>query len=162
MLPQVSIKRLHKDAILPKRGTADSVGLDLHAYLPEPQPGRLYDSLLEKQQRKLTLFHGIVAKVHTGIAVAIPRGYYGRIAPRSGLAARFGVDVLAGVVDSDYRGELIVLVTLLSKAGAPFVVNHGDRIAQLIFERADNLDLVEVDSFDATDRGVGGFGSTGL
>lgn len=161
MLTHLKVKKLYEDARIPTRGTDQAIGLDLYAYFPEPQSGRMYDSLLESQQRKRTVYYGEVARINTGIAVAIPDGYYGRIAPRSGLAAKFGIDVLAGVIDEDYRGELVVLLTVSSRSAIPFTINHGDRIAQLILERADKLPIEVVDSLDTTDRGGGGFGSTG-
>lgn len=98
--------------------------------------------------------------VSTGLRLQIPEGYYGRIAPRSGLAANFGIDVLAGVVDSSYRGEIKVVLHNTDKEEA-FRVSMGDRIAQLIIERHYNPEFVEVEDLSATDRGSGGFGSSG-
>lgn len=100
------------------------------------------------------------ATVSTGLRLQIPEGYYGRIAPRSGLAANFGIDVLAGVVDSSYRGEIKVVLHNTDKEEA-FRVSMGDRIAQLIIERHYNPEFVEVEDLSATDRGSGGFGSSG-
>lgn len=97
--------------------------------------------------------------IPTGIAVAIPRGWYGRVAPRSGLAHNYGLDVLAGVVDSTYRGELKVI--LINHGSGDFKFEAGDRIAQLVLERCGEWDIKEVASLDETTRGVGGFGSTG-
>uniref|UniRef100_A0AC35TGF9 Deoxyuridine 5'-triphosphate nucleotidohydrolase n=1 Tax=Rhabditophanes sp. KR3021 TaxID=114890 RepID=A0AC35TGF9_9BILA len=100
------------------------------------------------------------ACISTGLKVAIPYGYYGRVAPRSGLAAKKFLDVGAGVVDSDYRGVLHVLLFNFSKED--FQVNVGDRIAQLICEKICHPEYTEVQSIDDTDRGEGGFGSTGV
>jgi dUTP pyrophosphatase len=100
------------------------------------------------------------ATVPTGLRLQIPEGYYGRIAPRSGLAHNFGIDVLAGVVDSSYRGEIKVILHNTDKEEA-FRVSMGDRIAQLIIEKHYNPDFVEVEDLDSTDRGSGGFGSSG-
>lgn len=92
--------------------------------------------------------------------MAIPEGNYGRIAPRSGLAAKNMIDVGAGVIDSDYRGEVKVLLFNLSDVD--FEVSKNDRIAQLIIEKYTPTQLVEVEELDSTVRGVGGFGSTGV
>ncbi|CAJ0918385.1 unnamed protein product, partial [Mesorhabditis belari] len=97
--------------------------------------------------------------VSTGIQVELPYGYYGRVAPRSGLAAKHFIDVGAGVVDSDYRGELKVL--LFNFGDADFTVKQGDRVAQFICERIAHVKYQEVGSLTNTDRGDAGFGSTG-
>lgn len=99
------------------------------------------------------------AVVQTDLAVAIPPGHYGRVAPRSGLAAKLFIDVGAGVIDCDYRGPLGVV--LFNHGADDFHIKPGDRIAQLILEQISNPPVVEVDDLDATDRGAGGFGSTG-
>lgn len=96
----------------------------------------------------------------TGLAFAIPVGNYGRIAPRSGLAAKHSIDVGAGVIDADYRGEVRVL--LFNHSDIDFAINEGDRIAQMIIEKYTLTDLVEVQELDDTVRGAGGFGSTGV
>jgi dUTP pyrophosphatase len=93
------------------------------------------------------------------LAIAIPEGHYGRIAPRSGLAVKNFIDVGAGVIDMDYRGP--VGVVLFNHSGDDFHIKQGDRIAQLIIEKISNPQIVEVDDLDATARGAGGFGSTG-
>lgn len=99
--------------------------------------------------------------VDTGIKVKIPEGYYGRIAPRSGLAVKQGIDVLAGVVDSGYTGEIKV-VLFNSDRNTVFEIKSGDRIAQLIIEDHFNFEFLEVsDELDTTDRGEKGFGSSG-
>ncbi len=95
----------------------------------------------------------------TGLIVEIPPGWYGRIAPRSGLAARHGVDTLAGVVDPDFRGELKALI--VNTGDAPVNFDAGERIAQLIIERAAICDYIWADELSETERGGGGFGSTG-
>lgn len=100
------------------------------------------------------------ATVPTGVRLKIPEGYYGRIAPRSGLAHKYGVDVLAGVVDSSYRGEIRVILHNTDK-NEEFRVYAGDRIAQLIVEKHYNFEFVEVEELDSTERGAGGFGSSG-
>lgn len=96
----------------------------------------------------------------TGIALEIPEGYYGRVAPRSGLAVKHGIDVLAGVVDSGYRGEIKV-VLLNTDSEKSFEIRRGDRIAQLIIEKHYNFELEEASDLTDSDRGSLGFGSSG-
>ena len=96
----------------------------------------------------------------TDLSVSVPPGTYGRIAPRSGLALRCGVDVGAGVVDSDYRGPVGVI--LFNHSDTDFSISAGDRIAQLILEKIEQADVVETDELGSTERGHGGFGSTGV
>lgn len=98
--------------------------------------------------------------VPTGIHLEIPNGFYGRVAPRSGLAHKHGIDVLAGVVDSTYRGEVKVVLHNTDRYEV-FRVSAGDRIAQLIIEKHYNFKFVEVEELRPTDRGSGGFGSSG-
>jgi dUTP pyrophosphatase len=137
----VKVKRIHPAAKLPVRGTNWSAGADLCC---------LEAFTLGPRERK---------SVPTGLIVEIPPGWYGRVAPRSGLAARHGVDTLAGVVDSDFRGELMALIVNLGDAPVSF--DAGERIAQLIIERAAICDYVWADELSETERGDGGFGSTG-
>ena len=137
----VKVKRIHPAAKLPARGTNWSAGADL--------------CCLEA----FTLGPGERKSVPTGLIVEIPPGWYGRVAPRSGLAARHGVDTLAGVVDPDFRGELMALI--VNTGEAPVSFDAGARIAQLIIERAAVCDYVWADELSATERGDGGFGSTG-
>jgi dUTP pyrophosphatase len=138
----IAVKKLRFDAIIPTRGSKDAAGLDLYAvdYITIPAGGRVL--------------------VPTGISISIPKNTYFRIAPRSGLAYKNGIDVLAGVIDSDYRGEIKVLLINLSKD--VFSIARGDRIAQGILELIDIPEVIEVESLDDTDRGSGGFGSTGV
>ncbi|KAH3744937.1 deoxyuridine triphosphatase [Pelomyxa schiedti] len=135
------VRRLSENATLPMRATPNACGYDLYSAAPIviPAMGRVL--------------------VPTDIAVAIPSGHYGRIAPRSSLALNHGIDVGAGVIDSDYRGHVQVL--LFNFAQAPFQVAKGDRIAQLIIEKISTPPIIEVESLDGTLRGDGGFGSTG-
>jgi dUTP pyrophosphatase len=140
-LPSIRIKKLHADARLPQRGTVFSAGADLSC---------LESFTLEPGQRKL---------VSTGLAIEIPPGFYGRVAPRSGLAVRHGIDVLAGVIDSDFRAE--VKVPLINFGQDPVSINAGERIAQLIIEQAAMCDYVWAEELNDTERGEGGFGSTG-
>lgn len=137
----LKFRRLNLDAVLPTRKTTDSAGYDLCS---------VEDLILDPGQR---------IAVRTGLAVAIPEGYYGRIAPRSGIALENGIDVLAGVVDSDFRGEILCLLINLDKSN--FSIKVGDRIAQLIIEKIALLTPEWEDDLDATERGEAGFGSTG-
>lgn len=136
----LQIKKLNPDAKLPKRGTANSAGYDLYS---------TETHTLEPLERKL---------FKTGLSFAIPHGLYGRIAPRSGLAFKAGIDVMAGVIDEDYRGELgIVLINL---SNTPKVLVAGTEIAQIIFEFYNVVEFKEVNELTETVRGTGGFGST--
>jgi dUTP pyrophosphatase len=144
--PRVQIKRLRPDAQLPRYMTEGAAGLDLAAALDAP----------------LTLAPGERKLVPTGLAMAIPPGWEGQVRPRSGLAAKFGVTCLnaPGTIDADYRGEVKVL--LINHGDAPFVVQHGERIAQLVIAAVGRAELVQVDELADTVRGEGGFGSTGV
>jgi len=139
----LQVKKLSANARLPVMGSKFAAGYDLHASGSEVVPAR---------GKKL---------ISTGLAFSIPHGNYGRIAPRSGLAAKNSIDVGAGVIDSDYRGEVKVLLFNLSSE-ADFQVNEGDRIAQLIIEKYTPTQLIEVETLSETVRGDGGFGSTGV
>jgi dUTP pyrophosphatase len=137
----VKVKKLREGVRLPARGSEFAAGADLSCIEPFTlQPG----------ERRL---------IPTGLAFEIPPGYYGRVAPRSGLAVRHGIDTLAGVIDADYRGECQVL--LINLSDKPVSFEAGERIAQLIIERVAACDYVWADELNDTDRGTGGFGSTG-
>jgi dUTP pyrophosphatase len=138
----LQIKLVHPDARVPNRGSLGAAGYDVTS---------VKDIIIPPGQRSI---------VPTGLHIAVPHGTYGRIAPRSGLAAKHGIDVLAGVIDEDYRGEVGVI--LVNHGSDPFVIGIGDRIAQLILEKIDVPIVVCVKDLDATDRGGGGFGSTGV
>jgi dUTP pyrophosphatase len=142
----LQFKALHEYAQLPTYGSDGAIGLDLHAVVPE------HITVLAPGERAL---------IPTGLAAAIPEGFYGRVAPRSGLAVKYGIDVLAGVIDSDYRGE--IKVALVNLGDKPFDIRTGDRIAQLVLERADRVRPVwAAGDLPSTDRGTDGFGSTGV
>lgn len=137
----LKIKKLVTNATLPTRGSSLAAGLDLYS----TEPVRL-----SPKQRAL---------VRTGLAVAVPEGYYGRIAPRSGLATKNGLDVLAGVIDADYRGEI---QCLLYNTGEETVeLPAQTKICQLIIEKIVTPAAVWADELPETDRGASGFGSTG-
>ncbi|EEH11214.1 dUTPase [Histoplasma capsulatum G186AR] len=135
------IKKLVPTARAPTRGSAFAAGYDLYCAkaIVIPAKGK--------------------ALVDTGLAIAVPDGTYGRIAPRSGLASKHFIDTGAGVIDADYRGEVKVL--LFNFSDVDFTVNEGDRIAQLVLERIYTPEVVEVEQLEESVRGAGGFGSTG-
>ncbi|KWU47588.1 dUTP diphosphatase [Rhodotorula sp. JG-1b] len=135
------VQRLSQTAQLPTRGSALAAGYDLYS-----------------AEDKTVLAQG-KALISTGLAIAVPEGTYGRVAPRSGLASKYMIDTGAGVIDADYRGEVKVLLFNLSQSD--FEVKQGDRVAQLILERIVTPDVQEVESLAETGRGAGGFGSTG-
>ena len=141
----VAFKRLpgNADLPLPAYASAGAAGFDLRA------------------AAALTIAPGAIALVPTGFAVAVPPGHELQVRPRSGLAAKHGVTVLnsPGTVDSDYRGEIAVI--LINHGTAAFAIAHGDRIAQGIIAAAPQAKMIEVTSLDDTTRGSGGFGSTG-
>jgi dUTP pyrophosphatase len=142
---QIEIRRLDPDLPLPTRQHSDDAGYDLVARVDAsiaPAGGR--------------------AIVPTGIAIAIPPGYAGFVQPRSGLALRNGVTVLnsPGLVDAGYRDELRVILVNLDPS-SEFTVRRGDRIAQLVIQRVESVEWRPVDELDDSDRGLGGFGSTG-
>jgi dUTP pyrophosphatase len=139
----VKVKILNTDAIIPKYQTNEAAGFDLH-------------SVDEK-----TIKAGERDVVKTGLAVALPRGYELQVRPRSGLALKNGITVLntPGTVDSDYRGELMVI--LLNTSKEDFAIKKGDRIAQAVIKEILQADFAVVDELDSTERGSGGFGSTG-
>ena len=151
----------------PVYGSDDAAGLDLAADLSLHTSGLTpilpgthgADGSGAPDKYKLKLYPGERVLVHTGVAVAIPSGNYGRVAPRSGLAMKFGIAEMAGVIDSDYRGELGVI--LINHGGAPIEINHGDRIAQLIIEKYTPVMVKVKKKLSASSRGGAGFGSTG-
>lgn len=140
-------KKLTSGATVPTYGSAEAAGMDLYA-----------DFSNETGSTRL-IMPGQRWAVPTGIAVALPPLHYGRVAPRSGLAFKKGVDVLAGVIDSDYRGEIKAI--LINLGGTQFVIRHGDRVAQMIITPYYTLLPEPVDELPDTERGSGGFGSTG-
>lgn len=131
---------------LPAYETKLSAGMDLRANLDEPV-------VLKSLERKL---------ISTGLFIALPSGYEAQIRPRSGLAFKYGLTVLnaPGTIDADYRGEIgVVLVNLSNDT---FEIEDGERIAQMVIAKHETVELIEVDTLDETERGAGGFGSTGI
>jgi dUTP pyrophosphatase len=140
-LELLRFKQLDPRAVLPVRGSALAAGLDVCSI----------------EELKIGPRQRVVAR--TGLAVAIPPGFYGRVAPRSGLAATSGLDVLAGVIDSDYRGEVCCL--LYNTGDEAITLPAGSKICQLIVEQIITPEATWVSELDETARGAGGFGSTG-
>ncbi|KAI3659793.1 hypothetical protein MP638_002750 [Amoeboaphelidium occidentale] len=140
-MPPLKVKRLSEDAQLPKRGSSKAAGYDLFS---------AKEMIIPAQGKAI---------VPTDISIAVPEGTYGRVAPRSGLAVKHFLDVGAGVIDEDYRGP--VGVVLFNFSQTDYKVQKGDRIAQLVLEKIMTPEVQEVEDLDATDRGAGGFGSTG-
>jgi dUTP pyrophosphatase len=137
----LNFKRLDPRATLPTRGSTSSAGLDLYSI------------------EDLSILPGKRVLARTGLAVAVPEGFYGRVAPRSGLAVKNGLDVLAGVIDSDYRGE--VCCALLNTGDETLNLEQGSRLCQLIIEQIITPVPQWANDLDVTSRGAGGFGSTG-
>lgn len=144
---QLKVKVINKSKHeLPAYSTPQSAGMDLRANIDE-------SFTLHPMERKL---------ITTGIYMALPIGYEAQIRPRSGLALKHGITVLntPGTVDADYRGEVMVLLVNLSQED--FIVNDGERIAQMVIAKHEQADFVEVTELDETDRGDGGYGHTGV
>ena len=138
--------KAEKGAVIPHYATEGAAGADISAYLSAP----------------VTLRPGESKAIPTGLFMEIPEGYEVQVRPRSGLALKHGITVLnaPGTIDSDYRGE--VKVILINHSSEAFTIHNGDRIAQIVVARVHRLPFVEVDDLSATERGEGGFGSTGV
>ena len=142
---ELPVKKLNSEAVIPESAYEGDAGIDLRS---------LVDVTLQPFERAL---------VPTGLAVAIPEGYAGFVQPRSGLALKQGLSFpnTPGLIDSHYRGELKVVAINLDPQN-PILINKGDRIAQLVIQEVPVVNLVEVKELDETDRGSGGFGSSGV
>lgn len=143
----MEVKIINKsDNQLPAYETVNSAGMDLRAYLPEGPV------TLKPMQRML---------IPTGLFMEIPEGYEGQVRPRSGLAIKNGITVLntPGTIDADYRGE--VKIILINLSDADFTINSGDRVAQIIFAKCEQMEVINVETLSETERGAGGFGHTG-
>ncbi|MGD9901463.1 MAG: dUTP diphosphatase [Spirochaetales bacterium] len=142
--PKIKFMKAHKDAIIPKFAHKSDAGMDLYA---------VENAVIKAGDFKV---------VATGLKMAMPFGYEAQIRARSGLAAKKGIGVLNGpaTIDADYRGELGVI--LINHSKDDFVIEPGDRIAQMIISKLDKFEIMEVVSLDKTRRGEGGFGSTGV
>ncbi len=145
-MEKVIVKVVREENVsLPKYETSGSAGMDVRANIEEP-------IVMGSLERVL---------VPTGLKIAIPEGYEVQVRPRSGLAIKHGITLLntPGTIDSDYRGELKVIMVNLSKD--EYVINPQERIGQLVLNKVTQMEFVEVDSLDETERGAGGFGHTG-
>ena len=145
-MTKILIKKLSKEAIIPKYETSGSSGMDISANL----------------DKEVEIFPGEKAIIPSGFSLSIPQGFEIQIRPRSGLAAKSGISVLntPGTIDADYRGEIKVILINLSKE--KFTVQNGMRIAQMIVSPVVQAKLEEVEELPKTSRGSGGFGSTGI
>lgn len=143
---KIRIKKIGRQSGLPNYETSGSAGMDLSASLEE-------SIVLEPGERHL---------IPTGIAIQLPQGYEAQVRPRSGLAVKYGIGMVnsIGTIDSDYRGE--IKVPLINHGSEPFVIQHGDRIAQMIVARYERVEWEQVENLDDTERGEGGFGHTGV
>ena len=137
----IKVKKIEGQAIVPTRSNRDDAGWDLYSITTRP---------IAPSQR---------VTIRTGISLEIPEEYVGLIWPRSGMSVKNGIDVLAGVVDSGYRGE--IKVCLLNTSREWMDIKEGDRIAQILFQEVPHFQLQEVEILQNSDRGEGGFGSTG-
>lgn len=151
-MQELKIKRLKDTAKLPIRMTSGSAGLDLYSAeeITIPATELKQDGLVEVGR----------AVVSTGLAMEIPVGMVGRIASRSGLSIKHNLEVGAGWIDSDYRGE--ILVEIKNFSARPFLVKLGERIAQIVLLKLGDYEILEVELISSSRRGVGGFGSTGV
>ena len=145
-MTKIQIKKLSKSVSIPKYETLGSSGMDIAAHI----------------DNKIIIYPGEKALVSTGFSIAIPRGYEVQIRPRSGLAAKKNITVLntPGTIDADYRGEIKVILINLGKE--KFVIENGERIAQMVVCPVVRADLEVVKELPETERGLGGFGSTGM
>lgn len=146
-MEKIKIKVVNKGSQpLPEYATAQSAGMDLRANLSEA-------IIITPLERKL---------IPTGLHIALPKGYEAQIRPRSGLALKKGITVLnsPGTVDADYRGEVGVL--LINLSNEPFVIENGERIAQMVIARHEQAEFVPVEVLEETERGDGGFGHSGV
>lgn len=145
MRPRVLIQKLRADAVVPRYMTAHAAGLDVSAAIDQP----------------IEIAVGARAAIPTGLAIKLPEGYEAQVRPRSGLAHEHGVTCVnaPGTIDADYTGPVIVL--LINHGDRPVRIEPGQRIAQLVIAPVVQAELIEADALPATERGSGGFGSTG-
>ena len=145
---KIFIKKLNhgKDLPLPCYMTNGAAGMDLYACIDE-------EAVIEPMKIKL---------IPTGISISMPKGYEAQIRPRSGLAAKHGISIVntPGTIDSDYRGEIKII--MINFGDKPFLIKRGDRIAQMVINKIEIPEIIETDNLNETERGGGGFGSTGL
>jgi len=149
-MPQIILKIMQtdnaKDLPLPRYMTLGAAGMDLYANIPN----------------EITLHKGKIKVIPSGICVSIPQGYEAQIRPRSGLAAKYGIGLVnsPGTIDSDYRGEILII--MINYGEEDFIINRGDRIAQMIINKIEIVKFQLQDSLDTTSRQSGGLGHTGV
>lgn len=155
------VKVICKSHEVPKYMTTGSAGVDLKAYFGERMPDTRGGTAIYKG-KEFTLNPGVRALIPTGLYIQLPEGYEAQIRPRSGLAWKHGITVLntPGTIDADYTGEIGVI--LINHSNTPFVINDGDRIAQMVITKVEHPTFCEVDKLEETERGDGGFGHTGV
>lgn len=155
---QINVKKLYEDAKLPTRGSEKAAGYDLYAHITEFVG---CEQTLPFEEPKIKIPAHSTAKIGTGLSMAVPDGYFGAVFARSGLATKQSLRPAncVGVCDSDYRGEYIV--ALHNDSDEDRYVENGERIAQLVIMPFLSIEFNETDTLDETDRGEGGFGSTG-
>ena len=166
---EVKIEKLHPDVVTPEYKHDDDSGMDVRAFFSDEWLLKIHGNCLpadSDKYRKFVLGYGGRAIIPTGIKVAIPNGYEIQVRPRSGMTYNSGITVIntPGTVDAGYRGEIGIILhntNIPDLHANPFVVNHGDRIAQLVLQKVPKIKWIQVDSVDETERGEGGFGSTG-
>ncbi len=143
---KIKLKKVKKDAKIPKYMTQKSAGLDIYACISS----------------NITLKPGQRTLIPTGVAISLPDGYEAQIRPRSGLALNYGIIPLntPGTIDADYRGEIKIILANLGEN--EFTIKNGDRIAQMVINKIEKVEFVEVEELDNSLRGDGGFGSTGI
>jgi len=146
----VNISPMFPDVVIPAYQTVGSAGCDVRAYLPEKNPIRI--------------FAGDTKTIPTGLKFSVPDGYEMQIRPRSGLSLKTKLRIAnsPGTLDSDYRGELMIIMENVTNTSNSEVINHGDRIAQIVFAPIVQASFLVVESLDETERGSGGMGSTGI
>jgi dUTP pyrophosphatase len=149
-MPNICFQRVRpaedQDIPLPRYMTPQAAGMDLHAAVRAP----------------VAIARGAIALLPTGFAMALPQGFEAQIRPRSGLAVKHGIGLInsPGTIDADYRGE--IKIALINFGDAPYTVERGDRIAQMVIQKVYRAELEIVESLDQTDRNTGGFGHTGV
>jgi len=162
----IKVKKLHNDAKLPVFSTGGAAGADLHAYIPRDGNELYMRSMNEDGSQSdrgpfVRIYPGEHKVIGCGIAIEVPPGYEAQVRPRSGLAAKFGISIVnsPGTIDSDYRGEIGAII--INHGVEPFVVETGDRIAQLVVAPIPKITYIEANELTDTKRGDGRFGSTG-
>lgn len=166
---ELKVKKMRDNAILPMRGTVESAGIDLHACIKDVESFMVYNTnnvgIETKRERPddetIIIPPGYTVMIPTGIACDFPKGYFGMMFPRSSVGTKRGL-VLAntsGIIDNDYRNEIIMAFKNTGDGGR--LIQHGERLAQLILLPYVTYNIVETDTLTETERGEGGFGSTG-